>query len=209
MTPEPMTLPSTPLQIDASRATSALDARLAAVRDGDQAALERMLEALLPDIRRWLYRLMGPRPDVEDATQDALIELARSLPSFQGRSSLHTFARRITVRVAYRYYKRRGRAETLSDSLEVVAHDDPESTVLDREALAHLHRLLADLPEKRRVAFLLCCVEGLSPREAAEIEGTNSLSMRSRVHHARATVRKKMAQDPALYAWLDDRGGAR
>ena len=46
---------------------------LDALRDGDPGETERVLRALLPHCRRWLGRLLGPRADLDDATQDALI----------------------------------------------------------------------------------------------------------------------------------------
>ncbi len=73
------------------------------LRAGDPDATRDALRALLPRVRGWLYRLLGGSADLDDATQDALAEIARFLPRFEGRSSLATAAHRITVRVAYRY----------------------------------------------------------------------------------------------------------
>ena len=42
------------------------------------------LVALLPKVRRWLHRLLGPGAALDDVTQDALIEIARALPRFRG-----------------------------------------------------------------------------------------------------------------------------
>lgn len=178
---------------DADEVKQDLNARVLAMQAGDAAALEGLLRELLPDVRRWLLRLMGPRPDVDDAAQDALIELAKSLPTFRGQSKLTTFAHRVTVRVAYRYYKKRAAPMELREVFDDVAGgQDPEARAIEREALALLHEALATLPEKRRVAFVLCAIEGLTAREAAAIEGTSALAMRSRLHHARAAVDKHL-----------------
>lgn len=179
----------------------ALDHRIESVRAGDAVALEALLVELLPFVRKKLLRLLGPTADHEDATQDALIELAESLPRFEGRSKLTTFAHRIVVRVAYRHYgKRRGFAE-FDDSFADESSDSPEQTAIHREALARLHRVLAKLPEKRRVAFVLCEIEGMDPSEAAEVADTSALAMRTRLFHARSEVRRMLG--------VDDEGGAR
>lgn len=163
------------------------------VRVDPRAELERTLVSLLPRVRSWLYRALGPEGQLEDATQDALIALAQALPSFEGRAHLTTFAHRITLRVAYRYYGRGRRQRALlapaheafvADRVESPARQ-PDALCAEREALRRLHRCLAKLPEKRRTAFVLCAIEGLEPHEAAALVGTSPGSMRARYMHAR------------------------
>ena len=177
------------------------DPRLEAVRAGDAAVIEEVLTELLPRVRAWLFRLLGPRADVDDATQDALAEIAGALPRFEGRASFSTLAHRITVRVAYRYFGTKKRRET---SLSLVAPPpdeiDPESRAMHREALSRLYRCLDRLPKKRRIAFVLCCVEGLTPQEAAEVAGVSAVAMRSRLMHARAEVARRLSADPYVAA---------
>lgn len=176
---------------------------LARLQAGDPRAIEAACAKALPTIRRLLFRLLGPRPEVDDATQDALLAFARALPRFEGRSSLATLAHRITVRVAYRYF-RGGRPPELALSLVAPAPDevDPESVAASRETLRRLYRCLERLPEKRRVAFVLCCVEGMTPTDAAELEGTSAVTMRSRLMRARQEVARLMKGDPFVQAIL-------
>lgn len=168
------------------------DPRLAALRKGDARALQATLVELLPFVRKKLHRLLGPGADLEDATQDALIELADALPRFEGRSKLTTFAHRIVVRVAYKRYGKRRDTVAFVEEAFAFEGSSPEDEVASREALAKLHRVLAKLPDKRRVAFVLCEIEGLEPTEAAEIAGTTALAMRTRLHYARAEVRRML-----------------
>lgn len=170
---------------------------LEALRSGEPDAIRRALEHLLPRVRGWMYRMLGPAGDYDDAAQVALLEIARALPRFEGRASLETLAHRIVVRVAYRHFddprRRESPLELVPPPADLV---DPESRAASREALRRLYRCLERLPEKRRVAFLLCCVEGLSPQEAAEVEGTSALAMRSRLLHAREEVARRLGADP-------------
>lgn len=177
--------------------------QLALLRAGDPDATRDTLRALLPHVRRWLYRLLGRSPDLDDATQDALAEIAGFLPRFEGRSKLETAAHQITVRVAYRYFSR-----TRDVSLEVVPElvdvsAGTESRMMAREALARLHRCLNRMPAKRRIAFVLCAIDGLSPSEAAVVAGTTALAMRCRLMYARREIARMLAGDPYLARWLD------
>ena len=55
------------------------DPRIDAARAGDPAAIAALLGELVPRVRAWLYRLLGPRPDLDDATQEALTAIVLSL----------------------------------------------------------------------------------------------------------------------------------
>jgi len=180
--------------------------RLEQLRAGDKAAIRDALQELLPHVRRWLYRLLGRSPDLDDATQEALAEIARFLPHFEGRSKLSTAAHKITVRVAYRYFSRHH--EVALEAVPELAAPvvDADNRVAAREALARLQRCLRRLPAKRRAAFVLCAIEGLTPAEAAEIAGTSALAMRCRLLWARREIARMLRGDPYLSAWLPGKG---
>jgi RNA polymerase sigma-70 factor (ECF subfamily) len=195
-TEEPVEESSAPVVTSRSESLEReLDAALAR---GDEA----VLRALLPHTRRWLHRLLGPRADLDDATQDALLALLDALPRFRRESRLTTYAHRIVLRTAYRYFRKRAREESLALVPPPLDTIDPESRAMDREALRRLYRALGKLPEKRRVAFVLCCVEGLEPQEAAELEGITAVAMRSRLHHAREEIARLLGADPYVSALL-------
>jgi RNA polymerase sigma-70 factor (ECF subfamily) len=169
---------------------------------GDPDAVRDTLRALLPHVRRWLYRLLGRSPDLDDATQEALAEIAAFLPRFEGRSKLETAAHQITVRVAYRYFAR-AKLQPLELEPELVdLSAGTEARVMAREALARLQRCLGRMPAKRRVAFVLCAIEGFTPTEAARIANTTAVAMRCRLTFARREVVRMLKGDPYLARWL-------
>ncbi len=116
-----------------------LDELVERLRSRDDAIIDRVLRELVPEVRRWMFLHLGPRHDLDDATQDALSEIASALHRFEGRSSLATLARRITLRTSYHYYRKR-RLEPIE--IQETAHD-PERQVAARRALERLHRALA------------------------------------------------------------------
>lgn len=173
-----------------------LDAQtLDLLRVGDRCTVERALRALFPEMRSRLFRLLGPRADLDDAVQETLIEITRALPQFEGRASLLTLANRIAVRVAFRHYGKVTH-EALEDDAAASTGDDPEARVSQRQTLDKLYRCLDKLSPKRRVAFVLCAVEGLTPSEAAEIEEVPSLIIRARLMQARGEIARLMRGDP-------------
>ncbi len=171
-------------------------------RQVDEPDAGQALRALLPHVRRWLFRLLGRSPDLDDATQEALAEIAAFLPRFEGRSKLETAAHQITVRVAYRYFSR-AKEVSLDLAPELVdVGGTAEGRLMAREALARLHRCLARMPAKRRVAFVLCAIDGFTPTEAARIAGTTAIAMRCRLSYARREIARMLKGDPYLARWL-------
>lgn len=166
------------------------------LRARDDATLNRVLRELVPEVRRWMLRHLGPGPDLDDAAQDALSEIASALHRFEGRSSLATLAHRITLRTSYRYYRKP--APELPPPPE---SPDVERQVAARRALARLHVALGELPERRRSAFVLCAVEGMAPSDAADVLGVSANAMRSLLCRARQDLETILADD--------DMGGAR
>lgn len=187
-----------PLAPDAAEVLASIVARL---RAADDALHTRVIRELLPCVRRWAFHLLGPRADLDDAVQESLAEIASALHRFEGRSSLRTLAHRITTRTAYRFYGRK--SDVAIDSFELEPPDDaetPEERLAARQLCERLHRHLEALVPARRTAIVLCLVEGLSPTEAAAVEGCTPLAMRSRLHHARAELEARVARDADLRA---------
>jgi RNA polymerase sigma factor (sigma-70 family) len=163
--------------------------------------LESTLTELVPTVRAWMWRLLGPRADYDDAVQDALVELAKALPRFEGRSSVTTFAHPIVVRTAYRYMRAR-REQPLEGVDEIAGADDPELRTARRQELARLHRVLSQIPEPSRVAFVLCMVDRIPHEEAAAIEGVSVDTLRARLKRAKAEIARRLRADPELRAML-------
>lgn len=173
-------------------------AQLRLLRGGKPTSdLESRMRELVPKAERWVARELGPAHDHEEALQEALSAVALAFDAFDGRSAFDTYAYRIVVRVARRYRKsaRRGALEVAPPLPERV---DPESITMNRQALRALYRALDRLPQRRRQAFILCAVEGLTAIEAAELEGTRPATMRSRLRHARRELARLLSHDSYL-----------
>jgi RNA polymerase sigma factor (sigma-70 family) len=183
-----------------------LSALIERLRARDRFLVETVLRELLPRVRGWTVRLLGPHPDLEDALQDALSEVASALHRYEGRGSLTGLAHRITVRSAYRYFRRRAPwSRELLELCEADGGASPEEEVASRELVERLYEHLERLTPSRRTAFVLCAFEGLAPHEAAELEGVSAVAMRGRYFHAREELARAVRDDVELSAWLAER----
>lgn len=169
------------------------------LKGDSETTLEDRIAALVPKADRWIARELGPDQDREDVLQDALTAVALAADAFDSRSHFDTYAYRIVIRVARRHRRRSARLHRiLKVAPPPVDHVNPESAAMDRQALRSLYRCLERLSERRRRAFILCCVEGLTPTEAGELEGTSATNIRSRVRHARLELARLLSHDAYL-----------
>lgn len=171
-----------------------------AVRAGESAGFAELYRRHADRIFGLFTRLVGPVGEREDLVQEAFVAAYRALPSFRGEAAFSTFLYRIATRVGCDYLERRTRAArvTFTDAVldELVA---PEASPLERaehrKELERAFRLLAMLSPKRRAAFVLVAIEGLSLRDAAEALGADEQAIKQRVLDGRKELLARMAKE--------------
>jgi RNA polymerase sigma-70 factor (ECF subfamily) len=148
-------------------------------------------------VYRLAYRLTGNRQDAEDLTQDVFVRVFRSLDSFQP-GNFAGWLHRITTNLFLDRARRaaRIRMDGFADGAEsqlLGNHVLPEDAVHDAGFDPDVEAALASLPEKFRVAVVLCDVEGLSYDEIADVLGVKVGTVRSRIHRGRTQLRDALA----------------
>jgi RNA polymerase sigma-70 factor (ECF subfamily) len=168
-----------------------------AAQQGDRAALEALLRRHYERLYVVCRRITGHDADAADATQEALIALARGLPGFQRTSRFGTWAYRVAVNASLdELRRRRRRPEPGLDGMPPTATtgDDPEGGVdrLDIEVA------LRQLPVDFRAAVVLRDLCGLDYAEIAEILVIPAGTVRSRIARGRAALVPLLSGNPAL-----------
>jgi RNA polymerase sigma-70 factor (ECF subfamily) len=178
---------STPLPATATVADAEL---VRSCRSGDMAAWRSLYDRYAPLIHRFSAALGVPAEEREDAVQDILIAVFRSLRHFRGEAQLSTWIYRIAARHAIRLGRRRRMRETMRVMM-LKERPEPEIDPSERSTqLATLDRLLARLAPKKRAVLVLFEVEGLSAKEISDVVGCPENTVWSRLHHARAEMVK-------------------
>jgi RNA polymerase sigma-70 factor (ECF subfamily) len=143
---------------------------------------------------RFVWRVLehhGMRgSDVEDATQEVFLVVARKMHELEDdsklRSWLYGIARRVASSQRRRAYVRREELMDVPPSVGAAAKQQEE---MERfEALGRLQTVLEGLPEEQRLAFLLREVEQLTIQQVAEAMGCPLQTAYSRVRAAREYV---------------------
>lgn len=171
-------------------------ALIAAAQGGDQFALDQLLRRHYDRIHAVCRRIAGSTRDADDACQEALIKIVRSLPRFDGRSSFSTWAYRIATNASLDELRKRQRRP----SLHVVGEDDRPDAVdprADRYTESFPDRLVLDtaldhLSEDLRVAVVLRDVADLDYAEIAEALDIPIGTVKSRISRGRAALASEL-----------------
>ena len=168
------------------------DPRISAAAAGNRHAASALLAELLPRTRNLVRFLLRSDTDVDDLTQNALIEVLRSMGSFRGESSLTTWANRITVRTVLRQVGRqkREREQRSRSEPELVSLHAVFSGTDDYAARRQLMQVLDGLPDAQRDALVLHHVVGMSVPELAGELGLSFDTVKSRLRLGMERLRK-------------------
>ncbi|WP_425954735.1 RNA polymerase sigma factor SigE [Xylanimonas sp. McL0601] len=149
-------------------------------------------------VYRLAYRLTGNRQDAEDLTQETFLRVFRSLSGYTP-GTFEGWLHRITTNLFLDSVRRakRVRMDAMGDDAAHVPDDDGlgrpergfEHAHLDNDVQAALDRLRPEY----RAAVVLCDIEDLSYEEIAVTLGVKLGTVRSRIHRARAQLRRELA----------------
>lgn len=160
---------------------------------GDAAALDVLLRRIRPEVVRRCGRFLPCREDAEEAAQDVLLQVARKITTFEGRSRFSTWLHTVVANCARQKYRElKRRAAERPEEIDAGQYVDPRTTSVIAgsriDLLEALERLEREHPHL--VAPLvyrdICQLEYA---EVAERVGVPLGTLKSRLHEARRKVR--------------------
>ncbi|MDA1196153.1 MAG: sigma-70 family RNA polymerase sigma factor [Planctomycetota bacterium] len=181
---------------------------LAAFRAGTPGAFESLMDRHQGRIFRLAWRILGDRESALDAAQESFVKAWKALGGFQQKARFSTWLTRIAINQCRNELRRRGTVKhtrplsldepalgTLTPRIDSVAGHEAGAWEVARgtelrSAFAEVMRALE--PEAREV-LILTEVEALSYEGIAELLDVPVGTVRSRLHRARADVRRRMA----------------
>ncbi len=180
---------------------------LEALKAGDREAFAQMVDQTSGHIYHVALQILGDEQDAEDVLQETYLKALRSLPAFEGRSSLMTWLYRIAVNEALMAMRRR-KPQSLSveepdpdlggesDSQEMEIVDFcclPEGELLSAESRQALDQAVQHLPANLRVVFVMRDMEGFSIQDTAEALGLSENNVKTRLLRARLRLRQELS----------------
>lgn len=174
-------------------------ALLGRIAHGDRAALRDLYTTYYHPLLRFIYRITGRLDLAQEGINDTMLVVWRSAPSFGGRSTVSTWIMGIAYRKALKLLaasQRWTRHIASAPSEELIERFEPAvEPTSDGDLRDLLDEALRHLSAEHRAVVELTYFYGYSYDEIAAIAGCPVNTVKTRMFHARAKLKKLL---PAL-----------
>lgn len=175
-----------------------------AAQKGDEQAFEKLLDMLQTPIYRLAFSMLHHKQNAEDAAQEVLIKLWRTLPDYRFECPILPYVlkmTRTTVLDMQRKLTRRHAHETsltvdgddgervVMDVVDTSTASDPVAALAREELIAEVRRAIDDLPPDDRDIIILKDLRGLSYESIAHVLAMEEGTVASRLSRARKKLK--------------------
>jgi RNA polymerase sigma-70 factor (ECF subfamily) len=182
-----------------------LKALIRSAQAGDEGAFEQILSLIEVPVYRLAFSMLRHKQDAEDAVQEVLIKLWRTLPDYRFECPLLIYVLKMTRTTVLDLQRKLSRRREHEVSL-TVEDEDGERVVMDvadtsvdanpaehltrAERIAEVRRAIEDLPPAERDIIMLKDIQGLSYAQIADLLSMEEGTVGSRLSRARKNLEK-------------------
>lgn len=161
-----------------------------------------------PEAQRYIYEKYAPRmlsvcrqyiKDLhfaEDVMINGFIKVFAHLNTFRNEGSFEGWIRRIMVREAISFLRKK--QFVVFDEVVLETNSDAQIAVSYEMDVAHIQLLIDELPEGYKMVFVLYGVEGYSHKEIAEMLQISESTSKSQLFKARKMLQEKLKEQNIL-----------
>lgn len=170
---------------DSTRDALAEKRWLTALAEGDPKALGALYEMYGERIYRYTFRMLGNRSDAEDATAETFLRVLRRATELRADGAFRTWLFRIARNLCIDKLRQHKLIELPPDAQYGGGEEKTTLRITVQQALA-------DLPVEYRDPLILCDLEDMPAREAAEVLKISVPALKSRLYRGRRALRDKL-----------------
>ena len=172
---------------------------------GDREAYAALVRRHLPRILAVTRRMLGNEALAEEAAQEALLRLWTHAASYDpAKARLTTWLTRITANICLDRLRKRNE-DAWPKNFDVAMPASQEREIMQDQVAAKVNAALQKLPERQRLALILCHYEDMSMADAARVMETTAEAIESLLSRARRALKREL--EPEWRSLLAD-GGA-
>ncbi|EOR93397.1 sigma-24 (FecI-like) [Arcticibacter svalbardensis MN12-7] len=174
------------------------------IRDGNVNCYEELVNKYQQMIFRVCIGFVHQKDDADDLSQDIFIKVFLALPKFNGKAGFSTWLYRIAINACLNFKRKNckaiflvhyGELEEISVQTDRLFNEQDagaDQLLIEKENAEYVHQAIRGLPEKQRVAFVLCKYEDLSQKEIAEIMKLSIGAVEQLLQRAKANLQKQL-----------------
>ena len=159
---------------------------------GNRSALESLLQENYKIIYGYTLKISMNEETARDLTQEAMLKAVLNIKKFKGNSKFSTWLVSIVSNL-YKDKLRRNRLKNVDfDKLDLHASENVEDSVINREEIGEIKKILMDMPEKKRMVFILKHYYNYSYEEISKILKCPVGTVRSRLHYCVKKIQESL-----------------
>lgn len=159
---------------------------------------------LISKYNQRLYRVskgyIQDEAEIEDVMQDTYVKAYQNLKKFENRSQFGTWLIRILINECLQRIKKTAKQSTIENHEKnntlmntITDHQNPETSIINRELKRLLEKNIELLPEKYKTIFLMREVEQMSIEETAQSLDISVSNVKIRLNRAKSMLRISLA----------------
>jgi RNA polymerase sigma factor (sigma-70 family) len=164
----------------------------------DEAAVATLVRRHGPMVWGVCRRVLGDHHDAEDAFQATFVVLVRRAASIRPREMVGNWLYGVAHQTALKARALRARRRTRERQVAELPEPSAVPPDLRQDLQTDLDQELTRLPDKYRVAIVLCDLEGKTRREAARQLGLPEGTLAGRLTRGRALLARRLARNRAV-----------
>ena len=172
-------------------------------KNGDRKALAQLVKNNEQTVYNFSFKICRDKDKAEHIMQETFYSMIKSLHQFDGNSKLSTWLYRIVSNHCLMLARKDKTRKFVSIDNDDDLYEDkytadwssiPNKNIENVELKRILDESIDKLSPEYRIVFLLRDVEGLSTEETAQLTELSVPAVKSRLHRARAFLRKELNQ---------------
>lgn len=164
------------------------------LRDGDHDALDELLKREWSNLVSYAEHFAGSTDDAEELVQRAFVRLWRRRKRLDPAGSPRALLYRATRNLCVDFQRKRKTRRKLRHQLQRRrSPTTPYERLRERELRGAIEEAIDSLSPRRREAFMLCRIHGLSHREAADAMDLSPQTVANHLTHALKQIRAALA----------------
>ena len=161
---------------------------------GESKAQKQLYEKYAPAMMSICFRYVREKETAYDLLQDGFVTLFTKIHTYSGNGSFPAWVRKVFVNTALEYLRRNDILRFSTDIDNACHLEDTDVSIFEQMSANELLECIGRLPDKYRIVFNMCAIEGYSHAEIAQMLNIQESASRTQYVRARQFLQKMITK---------------
>lgn len=160
---------------------------------GEKELYEKLIRKYDQRLFRISMSIINDEAEARDIMQNTYLNAYLQLSSLENKTGFSTWLTRILINESLLRKKKKIKHEQILNTQSKKNNDEtPLKSLLNKELKTLLEKVIADLPEKYKLVFVMREIEEMSTRETMEVLKLSESNVKIRLSRAKEMLREKL-----------------